>query len=160
MHLLSLVTEFLIQYYETLILEAKCKRESTVAEAVEKAVTSELQDIHSKLDKCFREKKAVADVSLESFILLMLKLHMSLLSSFFPCFFYLVNIFVSDTLYKNTFVWRRKIKNLRKSKKTHGQRSRKRKKGIFHVYYHISPLNIFFPSKLVEAFPVNKSGCN
>ncbi|CAM8960413.1 unnamed protein product [Rhodiola kirilowii] len=49
------------QYYETLILETKCKRESTVSEAVEKAVTLKSLDIHSKLDKCFREKKAVAD---------------------------------------------------------------------------------------------------
>uniref|UniRef100_A0A7N0VJQ6 BRCA1-associated protein n=1 Tax=Kalanchoe fedtschenkoi TaxID=63787 RepID=A0A7N0VJQ6_KALFE len=53
------------QHYETLILEAKCKRESIVLEAVEKAVSSKSQDIHSQLEKCFREKKAVGDMNQE-----------------------------------------------------------------------------------------------
>ncbi|XP_025685539.1 uncharacterized protein [Arachis hypogaea] len=40
------------QYYESLLAEAKSKVDSSVSEAVEKAVTSGLQDIQDKLEKC------------------------------------------------------------------------------------------------------------
>lgn len=52
------------QYYESQLKEAKCKVEISVTEAVEKAVTSKMQDIQNKLEKCIEEKKAVADVNL------------------------------------------------------------------------------------------------
>lgn len=52
------------QNYESLLAEAKMKRESYIAEAVEKAVTSEMQDIQSKLDKYTEEKNALAEVCL------------------------------------------------------------------------------------------------
>ncbi|KAK8660899.1 hypothetical protein V6N13_051806 [Hibiscus sabdariffa] len=51
------------QNYESMLTEAKSKRESTIAEAVEKAVTSEMQDIQSNLDKCTEEKNALAEVN-------------------------------------------------------------------------------------------------
>lgn len=51
------------QNYESLLAEAKGKRDSTIAEAVEKAVTSEMQDIQSKLDKCTEEKNALAEIN-------------------------------------------------------------------------------------------------
>lgn len=56
----------LFQYYESLLSEAKAKRESSVLEAVEKAVTSRMQDIQNDLEKCLAEKKAVLDVSYAS----------------------------------------------------------------------------------------------
>ncbi|KAE8669041.1 WD repeat-containing protein 11-like isoform X2 [Hibiscus syriacus] len=51
------------QNYESMLAEAKSKRESTIAEAVEKAVTSEMQDIQSNLDKCTEEKNALTEVN-------------------------------------------------------------------------------------------------
>ncbi|KDP30261.1 hypothetical protein JCGZ_17043 [Jatropha curcas] len=51
------------QYYESLIAEAKSKREGSVLEAVEKAVSSTMHDIQIKLEKCEQEKDAVADVN-------------------------------------------------------------------------------------------------
>ncbi|KAJ8753145.1 hypothetical protein K2173_017712 [Erythroxylum novogranatense] len=51
------------QYYESLIMEAKSKRESSILEAVENAVTSTMEDIQIKLEKCEQEKNAVADVN-------------------------------------------------------------------------------------------------
>ncbi|XVE54455.1 hypothetical protein DITRI_Ditri03aG0082700 [Diplodiscus trichospermus] len=51
------------QNYESLLAEAKIKRDSLVAEAVEKAVTSEMQDIQSKLDKRTEEKNALAEIN-------------------------------------------------------------------------------------------------
>jgi len=51
------------QHYESLIIEAKSKRQSSISEAVENAVTSTMQDIQNKLEKCELEKNAVADVS-------------------------------------------------------------------------------------------------
>lgn len=46
-------------------MEAKSKVESSISEAVEKAVTSKMQDIQNKLEKCIEEKNAVADVSFQ-----------------------------------------------------------------------------------------------
>nr|XP_029146173.1 BRCA1-associated protein isoform X2 [Arachis hypogaea] len=49
------------QYYESLLAEAKSKVDSSVSEAVEKAVTSGLQDIQDKLEKCTEERNGVAE---------------------------------------------------------------------------------------------------
>ncbi|XP_011017800.1 PREDICTED: BRCA1-associated protein [Populus euphratica] len=51
------------QHYESLIIEAKSKRQSSISEAVENAVTSTMQDIQNKLEKCEQEKNAVADIN-------------------------------------------------------------------------------------------------
>lgn len=44
------------------MLEAKSRKENSKLEAIEKAVTSKIQDIHSKLETFGDEKKAVAEV--------------------------------------------------------------------------------------------------
>ncbi|XWS70721.1 hypothetical protein CRYUN_Cryun03dG0071900 [Craigia yunnanensis] len=62
-HLLATELEKQRQSYESLLAEAKSKRDSSIAEAVEKAVTSEMQDIQSKLDKCTEEKNALAEIN-------------------------------------------------------------------------------------------------
>ncbi|KAK9098721.1 hypothetical protein Syun_025766 [Stephania yunnanensis] len=49
------------QYYEKLILEAKCKREKAISEALEKAC--KLQDIQLKIEKCAEEKKVIANIN-------------------------------------------------------------------------------------------------
>ena len=49
------------QYSESLLAEAKSKVDSSVSEAVEKAVTSGLQDIQDKLEKCTEERNGVAE---------------------------------------------------------------------------------------------------
>ncbi|KAL9377150.1 hypothetical protein Peur_031270 [Populus x canadensis] len=51
------------QHYESLIIEAKSKRQSSISEAVENAVTSTMQDIQNKLERCELEKNAVADIN-------------------------------------------------------------------------------------------------
>lgn len=71
---------FFLQYYESLLIEAKSKLESAIAEAVENAVTYKMQDIKSKLEKCIEDKNAMAEVSF--------LLHYYLLLSFFLCFGY------------------------------------------------------------------------
>ncbi|KAF3794334.1 BRCA1-associated protein, partial [Nymphaea thermarum] len=50
------------QYYESLLAEAKEHREKTISEAVEKAVSLELQRIQLEYEKCLEDKKAVSDV--------------------------------------------------------------------------------------------------
>ncbi|XP_061991915.1 BRAP2 RING ZnF UBP domain-containing protein 1 [Rosa rugosa] len=50
------------QYYESLLMEAKSKAESSISEALEKAVNLKIQDIQSKLEKSLEEKKAVAHI--------------------------------------------------------------------------------------------------
>lgn len=45
-------------------MEAKSKIESSISEAVDKAVNLKMQDIQSKLEKSLEEKKVVAYVSL------------------------------------------------------------------------------------------------
>ncbi|KAB2618602.1 BRCA1-associated protein-like [Pyrus ussuriensis x Pyrus communis] len=51
------------QYYESLLMEAKSKKESTISEAVEKAVNLKMQDLQAKLEKYLEEKNAVADIN-------------------------------------------------------------------------------------------------
>ncbi|BBH04622.1 zinc finger ubiquitin-hydrolase domain-containing protein [Prunus dulcis] len=51
------------QYYESLLMEAKSKKESSILEAVEKAVNSKMQDIQAKLEKCLEERNAVEDIN-------------------------------------------------------------------------------------------------
>ncbi|CAL5339433.1 unnamed protein product [Camellia sinensis] len=51
------------QHFEVLLIEAKSKKESSISEAVEKALASRMHDIQSKLEKCVGEKKAVADTN-------------------------------------------------------------------------------------------------
>ncbi|XWS27034.1 hypothetical protein CRYUN_Cryun26dG0081200 [Craigia yunnanensis] len=61
---LELISQQIWDYnYESLLAEAKSKRDCSIAEAVEKAVTSEMQDIQSKLDKCTEEKNALAEIN-------------------------------------------------------------------------------------------------
>ncbi|XP_038971868.1 BRAP2 RING ZnF UBP domain-containing protein 1 isoform X2 [Phoenix dactylifera] len=60
-HLLASQLENQRQYYETLLQEAKEKREKYISEAVEKTVNSKLQDIQLKLENVIREKKVVAE---------------------------------------------------------------------------------------------------
>ncbi|XP_059432422.1 BRAP2 RING ZnF UBP domain-containing protein 1 isoform X1 [Corylus avellana] len=50
-------------HYESLLVEAKSKVESSISEAVEKAVTSKMHDIQNKLEKRIEEKNAVAEVN-------------------------------------------------------------------------------------------------
>ncbi|CAN6681231.1 unnamed protein product [Malus baccata var. baccata] len=51
------------QYYESLLMEAKSKKESSISEAVEKAVNSKMQDLQAKLGKYLEEKNDVADIN-------------------------------------------------------------------------------------------------
>ncbi|KAJ8635060.1 hypothetical protein MRB53_009327 [Persea americana] len=62
-HLLATQLENQRQYYESLLAEAKAKREKSISEAVELAVSSKLQDIQNKLEKCIEDQKAVADIN-------------------------------------------------------------------------------------------------
>ncbi|XP_073219992.1 BRAP2 RING ZnF UBP domain-containing protein 1 isoform X2 [Cicer arietinum] len=50
-------------YYESLLVEAKSKAESSISEAVEKATTSGMLDIQNELEKCTEERNAVAEVN-------------------------------------------------------------------------------------------------
>jgi len=56
-------TGVLLQNFESQLQEAKSKKESSVSEAVEKALASRMQDIQSKLDQCVVQKKTVADTN-------------------------------------------------------------------------------------------------
>lgn len=51
------------QYYESLLAEAKSKLENAITEAVEEAVSSKMQDIQNKLQKCIEERNVVADIN-------------------------------------------------------------------------------------------------
>ncbi|KAE9464367.1 hypothetical protein C3L33_03709, partial [Rhododendron williamsianum] len=51
------------QNFESQLIEVKCKKESSIAEAVEKALSSRMQDIQSKLEQYVDEKKTVADTN-------------------------------------------------------------------------------------------------
>ncbi|GLT86171.1 hypothetical protein SLE2022_043280 [Rubroshorea leprosula] len=62
-HLLATQLEAQRQYYESLLVEAKSRKDSSISEAVEKAVTSGMQEIQSKLEKCTEEKDAVAEIN-------------------------------------------------------------------------------------------------
>ncbi|CAI0542831.1 unnamed protein product [Linum tenue] len=52
-----------LQYYESLIAEAKGKQEISISGAVEEAVSSTMQELQNKLELCEREKNAVAEVN-------------------------------------------------------------------------------------------------
>lgn len=58
---------FSLQYYETKLAEAKSRKESLIAKAVETAVSSRMQDLQSKIKKCSEEKDVVANVGSFSF---------------------------------------------------------------------------------------------
>lgn len=51
------------QHYESLLAEAKSRKEGSATKAVEKAIFSRTNDLQYKLEKYAEEKKAVADVS-------------------------------------------------------------------------------------------------
>ncbi|KAK3436834.1 hypothetical protein EUGRSUZ_C01362 [Eucalyptus grandis] len=62
-HLASTQLEAQRKHNESLMLEAKSRKENSRLEAIEKAVTSKIEDIHSKLGKLGDEKKAVAELN-------------------------------------------------------------------------------------------------
>ncbi|KNA16979.1 hypothetical protein SOVF_084540 [Spinacia oleracea] len=62
-HLLATQLENHRQYYESLLVEAKSKKVNSVAEVVEKAVTTRMQDLHCKLEKYEEDKKTVMDMN-------------------------------------------------------------------------------------------------
>ncbi|XP_042481174.1 BRAP2 RING ZnF UBP domain-containing protein 1 isoform X2 [Macadamia integrifolia] len=49
------------EYYETLLVEVRGKKEKSISEAVEKALFSKQQEIQLKYDKCIEEKRVAAD---------------------------------------------------------------------------------------------------
>ncbi|XP_027330148.1 BRCA1-associated protein isoform X1 [Abrus precatorius] len=51
------------QYYESVLVEAKSKVESSISEAVEKAATSGMQDMQNELEKYTEERNAIAEVN-------------------------------------------------------------------------------------------------
>ncbi|KAK3436812.1 hypothetical protein EUGRSUZ_C01400 [Eucalyptus grandis] len=62
-HLASTQLEVQRKHYESLMLEAKSRKENSKLEAIEKAVTSKIEDIHSKLGKLGDKKKVVAELN-------------------------------------------------------------------------------------------------
>ncbi|XP_021749822.1 BRCA1-associated protein-like isoform X1 [Chenopodium quinoa] len=60
-HLLATQLENHRQYYESLLVEARSKKDNSIAVAVEKAVTTKMQDLQCRLEKYEEEKKAVMD---------------------------------------------------------------------------------------------------
>ncbi|XP_021899398.1 BRCA1-associated protein [Carica papaya] len=62
-HLLASQLEAQRQHYESLLIEAKTRRENSIAGTIEKAIASQMQDIQSKLEKCEGEKDAVAEIN-------------------------------------------------------------------------------------------------
>ncbi|XAR53252.1 hypothetical protein NMG60_11021725 [Bertholletia excelsa] len=62
-HLLANQMETQRQHFESLLAETKSRKENCMAEAVEEALASRMQDIQSKLDNCAEEKKTVADTN-------------------------------------------------------------------------------------------------
>ncbi|CAK9170946.1 unnamed protein product [Ilex paraguariensis] len=60
-HLLATQLETQRQHYESLLAEAKTSKESSISNAVDKAVFSRMQDMQYKLEKYPEEKKAVAN---------------------------------------------------------------------------------------------------
>ncbi|KAF5749628.1 BRCA1-associated protein-like [Tripterygium wilfordii] len=62
-HLLATQLETQRQYYEYQLVEAKSKIESLISEAVEKAVTSRMQEIQLELEKCEGGKNYVANIN-------------------------------------------------------------------------------------------------
>ncbi|KAL6008137.1 hypothetical protein ACLOJK_033643 [Asimina triloba] len=62
-HLLASQLENQRQYYESLLAEAKGKREKSISEVVEKAVDSKLQSIQLEFEKCIEEKAFVSNIN-------------------------------------------------------------------------------------------------
>lgn len=62
-HLLATQLDNQRQYYESLLAEAKNKRENAIAEAVENAVSTKMQDLQCQLEKCEEDKKAVSKMN-------------------------------------------------------------------------------------------------
>ncbi|CAI9782461.1 unnamed protein product [Fraxinus pennsylvanica] len=60
-HLLASQLEIQRKHYESLLAEAKSRKESSIAKAVEKAIFSRTHDLQDKLESYEEEKKAVAD---------------------------------------------------------------------------------------------------
>ncbi|XP_057537540.1 BRAP2 RING ZnF UBP domain-containing protein 1 [Amaranthus tricolor] len=62
-HLLATQLENQRQYYESLLVEAKSKKENTVAEAIENAVTTKIHELQCKLENCEEDKKLVMELN-------------------------------------------------------------------------------------------------
>lgn len=52
------------QYYESLIVEARSKQESSIAEAVEQTVVKKMQELQNEIEKCEEEKTEITEVRL------------------------------------------------------------------------------------------------
>lgn len=50
------------QYYESLIVEARSKQESMIAEAVEQTVVNKTQELQNEIEKCEEEKCGITEV--------------------------------------------------------------------------------------------------
>ncbi|XP_010687940.2 BRAP2 RING ZnF UBP domain-containing protein 1 isoform X2 [Beta vulgaris subsp. vulgaris] len=62
-HLLATQLENQRQYYESLLVEARSKKECSIAEAVENAVTTRMQDLQCRLEICEDDKKSVLNMN-------------------------------------------------------------------------------------------------
>ncbi|KAL1188465.1 BRAP2 RING ZnF UBP domain-containing protein 1 [Cardamine amara subsp. amara] len=51
------------QYYESLIVEARSKQESSIAEAVEQTVGNKMQELQIEIEKCEKEKNDITEVN-------------------------------------------------------------------------------------------------
>ncbi|ESQ31592.1 hypothetical protein EUTSA_v10004093mg [Eutrema salsugineum] len=51
------------QYYESLIVEARSKQESSIAEQVEQTVVNKMQELQSEIEKCEEEKNGITEVN-------------------------------------------------------------------------------------------------
>uniref|UniRef100_A0A1J3HBD2 BRCA1-associated protein n=1 Tax=Noccaea caerulescens TaxID=107243 RepID=A0A1J3HBD2_NOCCA len=51
------------QYYESLIVEARSKQESMIAEAVEQTVVNKTQELQNEIEKCEEEKSGITEVN-------------------------------------------------------------------------------------------------
>ncbi|KAF2610924.1 hypothetical protein F2Q70_00010973 [Brassica cretica] len=50
-------------YYESLIVEARSKQESSIAEAVEQTVVKKMQELQNEIEKCEEEKTEITEVN-------------------------------------------------------------------------------------------------
>lgn len=115
------------QYYETLLDEAKEKREEYISEAVEKAMALEIQDIQLKIEKIMKEKKVVAYVNFLTFayflwtllLLFMPHWHATLVTCGYCSMIGPLNVPIlfscfqsNEKLVKNQNLWREKIKEI------------------------------------------------
>ncbi|KAG7570135.1 BRCA1-associated 2 [Arabidopsis thaliana x Arabidopsis arenosa] len=51
------------QYYESLIVEARSKQETCIAEAVEQIVVNKMQELQNEIEKCEEEKSGITEVN-------------------------------------------------------------------------------------------------